>query len=195
MTIKLVERLVFVAYAGQMQGNPPSTLHGWASRKDRLDIIARVLLAALYPAETLLRSNSLLVVFDNYPVLVIRPSCLPHTLRGEMEARKLLLDVFKGRICSKVNVDNFDEMVGALQNSGYYIYLLSEDGEDIFNVKPWRRSKTAYIVGTRVDPPRLQELPRLSIGPHSYLASHVVAFINYLHQKCSRRERERDDDG
>ena len=82
---------------------------------------------------------------------------------------------------NETTYSSFSETVKRFKDLGYTTVLLSERGSSFVI----RTHKTLYILGAELDPP-LNEIADLvdsveSIGPLSYLASHVVAFINFVY--------------
>jgi len=176
---------VWIAYGRRPEGPPPrrwKSLVGYG----RLDIAARVLLAALYPGGTLEGDSALTVYLDSDEplLLVFEPSCLPDVMIYEHESGEVLVRALRGQACHRVEpAPRLPELLEILRGQGYRVLQLSEKGERLQGHVPG----TVYLLGLRVDPP--EGLPvngYASIGPCSYLASHVAAYINAL-KRLGRR--------
>ena len=176
---------VWLAYGRRPSGPPPRRWRGLAGY-GRLDIAARVLLAALYPGGTLEEDSALLVYLDSDKplLLVFEPGCLPEGILYEHESGEVLLQVLRGRQSRRAEpAPPLPELLALLRARGYQVLQLSEKGERLQGHRPG----TVYLLGLRVDPP--EGLPvdgYASIGPCSYLASHVAAYINAL-KRLTRR--------
>ncbi|KSW12175.1 hypothetical protein CF15_05285 [Pyrodictium occultum] len=175
------ERLdtLWIAYGERPPGPPPRRWRGLTGY-GRLDIAARVLLAALYPRGRLEEDSGLLVYLgsERPAALSLLPSCLPGEMEYEHESAELLLRVLRGEACRLLDpAPPLVELLRALRARGYRVVLLTERGGRLRR----HRRGTAYVLGLRVDPPRgLPVDEEASVGPCSYLASHVTAYVNAL---------------
>ncbi|MCE4625557.1 MAG: hypothetical protein F7C35_06815 [Desulfurococcales archaeon] len=164
------------------------TLRGYASRYSRIDILARAVQTASF-----LKLNGRMRVAgafplgepDHYLLLVyeIDENC---RLYNEKEiVHKLLRGLIKHDRDGCVWTDTV-ELEDTLNIVGRKMtpVRLSEEARDISGSKLYLQAPLLWVLGANVDPPpKVDKLleerraPRLSIGPKSYLASHVIAFI------------------
>ena len=181
---------VWLAYGRRPPGPPPRRWRGLVGY-GRLDIAARVLLAALYPGGVLEKDSAFLVYLDSSEplLLVFEPGCLPEGMLYEHESGEVLLQVLRGRQCRRAEPAlPLPELLGLLRARGYRVLQLSEKGERLQNHRPG----TVYLLGLRVDPPGgLPVDGYASVGPCSYLASHVAAYINALKRLAGRPSSSR----
>jgi tRNA (pseudouridine54-N1)-methyltransferase len=170
--------LVLVAYARRPSGLPPRSWRGLVGY-GRLDILVRVLLAFLYPTGRLEPHSQLLLYLDggvDSDAILFDGSCLPAGAVYEHELGPYVLEALWGHRCRCTRVSGFGELVAGLRSRGYRVVLLRESGRPFSGYSPY----TVYIVGLRDDPPLgAGEDAVESIGPRSYLASHVAAFIRF----------------
>ncbi len=150
----------------------------------RLDVAARVLLAALYPGGRLLEGDAVLVYLDpggsgeGGEVLVLEPGCLPGGMVYEREAAAVLLEALRGRRCRRLGGVTLRGLLLAAGRRGYRRVGLREGGGRL--QPPGER--LVLLLGGAVDPPW-----RLlggvvdawtGVGCRSYLASTVAAYVN-----------------
>ncbi len=171
----------WLAYARLPEGPLPRRWRGLVGY-GRLDIAVRVLLAALYPGGRLLRGDSFLLYLDagsgSGRLIVLDSSCLPGELGSEAEAGEALLAALRGEACGSAEAPGLGAVVRMLRRRGLRVVLLSERGR---RLRVHRRG-TVYVLGLRDDPPGgLEADEEASVGPCSYLASSVAAYIN-LHR-------------
>ncbi len=170
----------WLAYARLPEGPLPRRWRGLVGY-GRLDIAVRVLLAALYPGGRLLRGDSFLLYLDaggGGRLVALDSSCLPPELGGEAEAGEVLLAALRGEACGSAEAPGLGSVVRLLRRRGLRVVLLSERGERLRG----HRRGTVYLLGLREDPPGDLEVDEeASVGPCSYLASSVAAYIN-LHR-------------
>ena len=143
----------------------------------RLDILVRVALAALYPAGVIDELVQLLAVLDagnGLEAILLDKLCLPDSASYEHELGPYILEAVRGERCKRWRLAGMSELVSLLREAGYRVILLREWGHPFSGYAPY----TAYILGMHEDPPSgVGEDAVESVGPRSYLASHVVAFI------------------
>ncbi|MET1127716.1 MAG: hypothetical protein ABWW70_00145 [Thermoproteota archaeon] len=173
---------LWIVYARDPEAPPPKRWRSLVSY-GRLDIVARVLLAALYPGGALDGDTALILYLegDNRAgIYEFTPECLPETAHYEEEAARILLAALHGSSsCSSVvggDAPSLEGLARLYRKAGYAVKVLREGGKLLQQHTP----RSAYIVGTYVDPPPLRGFDHFSVGPCSYLASHVVAYVNAL---------------
>jgi len=168
----------WLAYARLPEEPPPRRWRGLMGY-GRLDIAARVLLAALYPGGRLLHGDSFLLYLDagngTGRLVAMDSSCLPAGLGDEAGAGEALLAALRGSACRSAEAPGLGAVVRAMRRRGLRVVLLSERGSRLRG----HRRGTVYVLGLRDDPPRGLEVDEeASVGPCSYLASSVAAYIN-----------------
>lgn len=151
-------------------------LRGVDQRIGRLDIAARIVQAALCTT-----SDAVAVTIFSAPMcgyITISPEEREWVCASrEHEIVKAIV----AKLCNEIVHRSFSETIREFKSLGYTTVLLSERGSN-FVIRP---HKVLYILGAEQDPP-IDEISVLvdsieSIGPLSYLASHVVAFINFMY--------------
>ena len=174
---------VWLVY-GREPGSLPRSWRGLVGHK-RLDVVVRVLLAALYPCGSVSRGSLFALFLDRGSegesgrLVLLGPDCLPPRAVYEHEIGGFFLQALRGDRCSSVNDVSLLYVVRALKRNGYHVIGFREGAKYI---DPSVLSgRAAVILGSFFDPPprALREASSVySIGPYSYLASHVAAFIN-----------------
>jgi tRNA pseudouridine-54 N-methylase len=163
----------------------PQTYRQLASHKARMDIVARILLAFMYaglsPGPRCDRFIITVVegVREGPVAAIFRCQCLPKRITHLEAYRIVHSTVVEGSTCYR-DVLGFEEAVKLVHSLGYRVLLLREDGVPL---EPSRLAdRQVYVLGTAVDPPRL-DLPMdpVSVGPLSYHADQVAAYISLLH--------------
>ena len=178
------ERRVWLLYARAPPGPPPRRWRGLVGY-GRLDVAARVLLAALYPGGRLLGDSALLVFLDRSgggeegSVVGLHAGCLPGEMLYEREAAALLLDALRGRGgCPVAEGLSLRGLLLSAGRAGFRRLLLSEDGGPLG--PGLLDGRLLLLLGGAVDPPA-EAGPvdaRVRVGCRSYLASSVAAYIN-----------------
>jgi len=131
----------------------------------RLDIIPRCL-QAIYchsPDDTL--DAFTIIHGGGYTIIIEGMDCTA----SEKPIRRALAQV-------KPHPMSYEETLRMAINAGYTPTLLIEHGH------PWppnSKPPRLYIIGTATDPPETGIEERVSIGPRSYLASQVAAYIAF----------------
>lgn len=168
--------LVFLAYARRPSQPLPRRWQGLVNY-GRLDILVRVVLASLFPQGVVEKGVQLLAFLERGggegEVILFDGSCLPGRAVYEHDVGPYVLEALAGRRCGRAGA-GYREVLGELRSLGYRVVVLHESGRRLSRYTPY----TVYIVGLREDPPLgVGEDAVESVGPRSYLASHVVAFI------------------
>nr|WP_236943461.1 hypothetical protein [Ignicoccus islandicus] len=163
---------------------------GIASRTGRLDVIARMLRASLWTTKGVRKDAQFIVTLEGPPnpplTLYFDGKSLDCDLRTEIDAikciRKCMLGLSKG--CTRTR-DSFEFV---LKNLKMPIIFLKEGGEDVTSLKYFKT--LAFVIGPQHDidlPSDVRPSQVISIGKKSYLASHVISYINfYLDLKSNR---------
>lgn len=167
----------------------------------RLDVISRCILAAILSNNNFEKKVEIWVFLDNYGTYIFNPESLDYTNFPKNEL--LLTDYFvnflqKLKAKEKLNQNPLNSIkisklsiIEAIKKShqmNYCIFVLKEDGKDFFKLKNIIQEKdnVIFIIGSQegkfINSKELQalNLPYLSLGTQSYLASSVIRLIKLL---------------
>jgi len=167
----------------------------------RLDVISRCILAAILSNNNFEKKVEIWVFLDNYGTYIFNPESLDYTNFPKNEL--LLTDYFvnflqKLKAKEKLNQNPLNsikisklsiiEAIKKSQQMNYCIFVLKEDGKDFFKLKNIIQEKdnVIFIIGSQegkfINSKELQalNLPYLSLGTQSYLASSVIRLIKLL---------------
>ncbi|MEB3764832.1 MAG: hypothetical protein GSR77_01510 [Desulfurococcales archaeon] len=174
-------------------------LKGYAGLYKRIDILARAFIIIEQYARV--QKEKQLIVHGVFPendeiitILEYRPT---GTIRREKQAVLEILKALRGKETSLVKREEpVDKYLRGL--SKYYdLVYLSEKGKPIEGYSG--KEKTVYVLGAHKDPPAMfhEALKRykhseLSIGPHSYLATHVIAYILWRSQSSISLDKSQE---
>ncbi|AEM38145.1 protein of unknown function DUF358 [Pyrolobus fumarii 1A] len=156
-------------------------IRGWAGSSGRLDVVARVMLAACYPGCDA-QGGCLFAASLQGPALFV------HEAGGRMcreyEAGEEILRGLQGvsRLSMVYPGLSGVELLSLAKSLGYRVLLLSERCPVSWRVSLNRR---VVVLGADIDPPSaVHSLADecISVGPISYLASSVAALLNVLSQ-------------
>ncbi len=175
--------VVWLLYSRKPSGDPPRRWKGLVGY-GRLDIVARALLASHYISFNIDNNSALLLYLDDKhspQLLYLEPHCMPTKMKYEHESAQFLLRVLRRETNCVIDNDppTLLGVVKRLSSTGYRVVQLAENEELLTSHLP----QTLYVLGTHIDPPRLEGIERRSIGPFSYLTSHVIAYINIVLRK------------
>ena len=172
---------IFVTYSKTATTSPAFPRKGLASHTGRLDVIARMLRAALWTERGVRRDSSFVVTLGGPPnaplTLRFRGRELETDLSDERKAAEAIRGCMKGELKGcRAEKKSFEEV---LKELGVRAYVLAEDGEDLENVQI--SLPAAFVLGPQHDLelPSWFEAQRVSIGPKSYLASHCIFYLHY----------------
>ncbi len=189
----------FVTFSRTATTSPAFPKKGLASHTGRLDVIARMLRTALWTEEGIRKDTNFVVTLGGPPnpplTLFFKGRELEADLSNERLCAEAIRACMKGELKGcKAERKGFEE---ALRGIGLPVYLLSEDGEDVWEATPklpaawggggevWEatpKPPAALGWGPQHDvelPPSL-EAKRISLGPKSYLASHCISYLHYV---------------
>jgi len=167
----------------------------------RLDVISRCILAAILSNNNFEKKVEIWVFLDNYGTYIFNPESLDYTNFPKNEL--LLTDYFvnflqKLKAKEKLNQNPLNsikisklsiiEAIKKSQQMNYCIFVLKEDGKDFFKLKNIIQEKdnVIFIIGSQegkfINSKELKalNLPYLSLGTQSYLASSVIRLIKLL---------------
>ena len=160
---------------------------GYAGPSGRIDEIARSILSLTRPSSLII---AILMGPPNPPVTIIyyrKPSCI---FMSEREVVYSIRKAPKDSTCIRIEYISARDIVSLLAGMGYKIMLLSEQGVDISELKP-KMPRLAFLLGAHVDIPKhiIEDVEgyivnRVSIGPLSYQASQVIAYLEWEAEAC-----------
>ncbi len=178
--------LGLLAYARAFGAPLPSSPRSLASHRSRLDIAARLVMAFLYTGlgvrgprcDRFVAVSVEEVAGLGAVTSVFTCECLPPDITHPAAYEVLLGSLLGSGPCPSARV-GFEEALQAIRAGGLEPVLLSEDGVPFRMFRPPPRA--LYVIGTAVDPPPVTPAARVSVGPYSYHADHVAAFLSYVH--------------
>ncbi len=155
---------------------------GIASHTGRLDVIARMLRASLWTERGNREDAYFVATLEGPPnaplTLFFEGDSLDCEPRDELSAvkciRKCMLGELKG--CTR-DRKSFEDVLRDLEMP---IVVLSEKGDDVSKLKIG--PAIAFVIGSHHDielPEGVKPHQAISISNKSYLASHVITFINF----------------
>ncbi len=172
----------FIVYS-RASCTPPPNPAALASGAKRLDIIARVLAAGF---DSWAKRPKLITVYldnDKRKCLILFDRNCAGNLRFEKSAAALLISTLRSRTpkCPLIEGRSWAEAVEITATSigARTVVLLVEGGAALDPAS--LDHPVLYVLGSDVDPPLVRGALNRSIGPLSYLASHVTAYVNYLY--------------
>lgn len=161
----------------------------------RLDVISRCILAAILKNNNFEKKVEIWVFLDNYGTYIFNPESLDYTNfpKNELMLTDYLVIFFqklnskeKNPLNSiKISTLSIIEAIRKFQQMNYRIFVLKEDGTDFFKLRKTiqENDNVIFIIGSQegkfIDSKELHafNLPNLSIGTQSYLASSVIRLI------------------
>jgi tRNA (pseudouridine54-N1)-methyltransferase len=178
----------FLLKASEGRSTPDFSLKSLAGSPGRTDLLARCIISALYSTKGPRRDSRLTVVLEGPPdppaAVTFEGSGIESVPESEVEAAKMLFDALSGIEIMGVKVErkSFEKSVAELREQQLSIFYLHEEGEDSQHVSFGKDS--AFILGDQkgLDPQSERLLDglkakRVSLGPHSYLASHCITIV------------------
>ena len=173
---------IFVTLSKTATTSPAFPRKGVASRTGRLDVVARMLRAALWTEEGIRRDTHFFVTLEGPPKPPLTLRFFGPKLEADLSDEPSSLEAIracmngelKGCVAKR---ESFEEVLRSL---GVKVYLLSEDGVDVWSVD--FPKSLAVVLGSQHDvevSPELVEA-KVSLGPKSYLASHCIYYVHYV---------------
>ncbi|MFX1408127.1 MAG: hypothetical protein ACFFC9_12370 [Promethearchaeota archaeon] len=164
----------------------------------RFDVISRCIISALIKDGGFERDFQIWTFLEKYGTYIFDPNSLDYQLFPKNEI--LLTDYFvklikEGQVRNNKQVNplnsiehrdiNIIDAIKLKREQGYNIYILNESGEDFFKYKVeiLSRNNVVFVIGSQsgefIESPELKELdlPNLSLGYQSFLASSVISLI------------------
>jgi tRNA (pseudouridine54-N1)-methyltransferase len=187
---------VFVLHSNTGVTAPVFTEETLATQGGRMDVVARAYISALWDM-TPPRSDTLFVAVLHGPpnppaALYIGSSCGFTRRPGEKDVAAIILRALRGEEgCAALRRQGTLEVVQALRSKDFRVYLLSEDGENLENLR-LSSLRLAFVLGDHIGFPRklLARLrsecdSTLSLGRRPYLASHCIAYVHEVLDRAS----------
>ncbi len=162
----------------------------------RLDVIARIILAALLDGNSFDKNIQLWIFLDKYGTFVfdsevlnygtfpknelILTNCFVNLIRKDLNNSKDIANPLA--LIKRIN-SNFFEELKRFRELNYGIYVLREKGEQFSNYLSDLKSKThlLFVVGNQtgdfLNAEELSNFTSLSLGSNSYLGSSVIRLI------------------
>ena len=178
----------FLLKASEGRSAPDFSLKSLAGSPGRTDLISRCIISALYGKKGPRRDSRLTVVLEGQPdppaTVTFEGSSMDWVPGNEPGAAKVLFDALSGIKIRGVKVErkSFEKAVAELREEKLNLFYLYEEGEDSRHV-PFPRD-SAFILGDQKGlGPQSERLldslgaKRVSLGPHSYLASHCITIV------------------
>ncbi len=180
--------LFFVIDATEATVDPSLSLKDVIGTGHRLDVICRDLVAAFWWGPCLQRNVTTTIAFKHQLAFQVDGKDLiePLVPRTELGFARLFKEIYvnNARIAG-FNLINktLGEIIDDLQKKGVRLWWLEEGGVDIRSVPHVHETEEAFILG---DHKGMSEefmvqfgnsLPRLSLGPKSYLGSTCIQII------------------
>jgi len=156
-----------------------------------MDVVARSLISALWDTNSPRRDTLFVAVLHGPPnpplALYVRSSEIFTRRPGEKDVASMILSALRGeKRAAALRKEGTLEVVRALKDEGFRVYLLVEDGEDVGRVG-LDCSRSAFVLGDHIGFPQelLARLRRecdvaLSLGRKPYLASHCIAYVHEI---------------
>ncbi len=188
MTTNPLPPLIFVIDATEAKVDSALSLKDVIGTGHRLDVICRELVAAFWWGTRLQRNVTVFVAFKQQPALQVDGTELLEPLlpKTELGFARLLKEIYVNN-AQFPGFNLIQKTIGGiiddLQKKGVHIWWLEEGGQDLKSLPITIRTREAYILG---DHKGMSEeftvqfgtsLPRLSLGPKSYLGSTCIQMI------------------
>ncbi len=173
---------------------PDFDLRQVASTSGRLDIISRCIIAAFTGPKGLRTDVRFAAVLEGppHPPLTLETSSdqLTELPRDEVKVASSIFNAMSSQ--SLVNGftlrrGSFEQVVRVLHRSKRRIFYLHEGGKDLESLRDRSFEEIGFILGDQIGLSAESEklldsmrVPRISIGPRSYLSSSCIIFINSL---------------
>ncbi len=201
---------VFLLKANEACTSSDFKLNDLPASSGRLDVVCRCVIASLLEAGRIRDDTVFIVILEGKPNPPIRLKLdgeklqtLPFSEVGVASMIKQVLEVHleKGKqhtvpIWLGVSIENksFTETLDSDLTSGE-LYYLHEKGEDIRNIGINPAKDNIFVLGSNKGLSAEDEKPldyhnakRISVGPLSYLSSHVITLV---HDELDRRKTKR----
>ena len=180
----------FILKASEGRTAPDFSLKSLAGTGGRMDLICRCIVAALHTAGGVNREAKIAVVLEGPPdpplTITFDGSMMEKAPAGEVTAAELIMWAIarkEGIMGISAERKDFERIVSEYRDAGFDLYYLHEEGEDSLKMSFWE--KPAFILGDQkgLDPKSERFLDqmkakRVSLGPHSYLASHCITLVS-----------------
>jgi tRNA (pseudouridine54-N1)-methyltransferase len=179
----------FILKASEGRTAPDFSLKSLAGAPGRMDLLSRCIIAAFSTSRGTRRDTKLEIILEGMPnppiSMVIDGNELGKLPTGEVAVATIVHDSLSGKDIRGIRLRRkpFAESVRRYADEGFTLYYLHEEGRDSKGMK--YAGKPAFILGDHkgLDPASERFLDttgaeRVSLGPHSYLASHCITMVN-----------------
>jgi tRNA (pseudouridine54-N1)-methyltransferase len=179
----------FILKASEGRTAPDFSLKSLAGSPGRMDLISRCIIAAFNTPRGMRKDTLLEIVLEGMPnppvSMTLDGNELGKTPMGEVEVATIIHDALSGKEIEGIILrrKSFQESVRQYVNDGFALFYLHEAGKDSRGAK--YAEKSAFVLGDHkgLDPASERFLDavgaeRVSLGPHSYLASHCITMVN-----------------
>ncbi|MFX1411577.1 MAG: hypothetical protein ACFFA6_14590 [Promethearchaeota archaeon] len=164
----------------------------------RLDVISRCILAAILDRDHFEKKIQIWISLDKYGIFMFNPKFLIYEKfpKNEISLANYFTELIKKKNSKNEIIQNplnsvkksklnAIQILKLLINLKYNIFILSETGDDFFELLPEIKSKkkAVFIIGSQtgefINSKELLELnlPTLSLGKQSYLASSIIRLL------------------
>jgi len=189
-------RRIFVLKASTAVTAPTFILRNIAGTSGRLDIVCRCILNAFLINGRVRRNVDFYAVLEGPPspprLLMVSGELLSHLPKSEVEVARIIRDLLSigegshpKNKAFKIDRMSFKKLILYLKNEGYSLVYLHENGVDIQNFDFESSTSTVFILGDHLGLDLASEkfldslnIPRISLSPISYLASHCIILVN-----------------
>jgi tRNA (pseudouridine54-N1)-methyltransferase len=179
----------FILKASEGRTAPDFSLKSLAGSPGRMDLISRCIIAAFNTPRGKREDTLLEIVLEGMPnppiSMTINGSVLGQLPMGEVGVAAMIHGALSGKEIEGISMrrKSFQDSVRQYANDGYLLFYLHEAGKDSRSAK--FAEKSAFVLGDHkgLDPASERFLDamgaeRISLGPHSYLASHCITMVN-----------------
>jgi tRNA (pseudouridine54-N1)-methyltransferase len=179
----------FILKASEGRTAPDFSLKSLAGSPGRMDLVARCAIASLKTPVGLRMDTTFAVVLEGPPdppvTLTFDGSLMNDFPSSEVNMGQMMYKVLSGGDAPGLVRErkDFRGTVMDYLGKGFSLFYLHEQGEDSRHIR--FPEKSTFILGDQkgLDPAseRLMDdlgAKRVSLGPHSYLASHCITLVN-----------------
>ncbi len=182
-------KALFLLKASTARTSPDFSIKSLAGSSGRLDVVCRCLIAALAKPGGIRRFVEFQAVLEGPPnppkLLVVKGEELRELPLSEVEVAEQIFKVLQGlkvegfQLLEKIS---FRKAVDKVVDRGFQLIYLHEKGGKLKDML--RGEKIAFVLGDHLGLDRDSEAyldskgaVRVSLGPHSYMASHCIAAV------------------
>ncbi len=168
------------------------TIRGYASRYSRIDVYARTIITAKHVLpDSCIEIVAVIPLLGSSEKAVLRAETCGCGHGEEALVRDILYSIKAGKSGCIQRIQIPIERLLHMYSKSKLVLSLEEGGRDI-SLFASRRRSIVWLMGAHLDPPewakeliRAYSKGRVSIGPKSYLSSHVVAYTLWARTRSS----------